>query len=103
MPGHPSQASNTYRNLIAQNRRSNSFSTATGVSTALAPSEVRLVPIGIYKNFDLDQVREHKPRQKKIKKLIDSKTKISTRPGKGFSITQTVKQADQGGVQGVSI
>ena len=34
---------------------------------------------------------------------LDSKPKISTRPGKGFNVTQTVKQADQGGVQGVSI
>ena len=40
-----------------------------------------------------------------MKKLMDSKpkAKISTRPGKGFSVTQTVKHADQGGVQGRSI
>ena len=31
------------------------------------------------------------------------KAKISTRPGKGFSVTQTLKHADQGGVQGISI
>ena len=55
----------------------------------MAPSEVRLVPIGIYKNFDLDKVREHKSRAKKLRKFLDKKSKehLWTKPGKAFNVT----------------
>ena len=53
-----------------------------------------MVPIGIYKNFDLNKVKEHIPKTKKFNKMLEKKTKDITHPGKGFRLSQTTKKTD---------